>query len=56
MKPMLDPKRDLKGATSEKLARTILKPLWRQLARAEAVFGYEIPVQNLGPVMKRPVA
>ena len=53
MKPMLDPKHDLKGATPEKLARAILKPLRRQLARAEAVFGYELPVQNLGPVMKK---
>ena len=56
MKPMLDPKHDLKGATPEKLARAILKPLRRQLARAEAVFGYGIPVQNLGPIMDRPVA
>ena len=27
MKPMLDPKRDLKGATPEKLARALLRPL-----------------------------
>ena len=46
MKPMLDPTRDLKGATPEKLAREILKPLRRQRARVEAVIGYEVPVQK----------
>ena len=27
MRPMLDPERDLKGATPEKLARALLRPL-----------------------------
>lgn len=47
MKPMIDPKRDLKGATPEKLARALLKPLRRPRARAEAVFGYGVPVQKV---------
>ncbi len=46
MKPMLDPKRDLEGATPEKLARALLKPLRRPSARAKTVFGYEVPVQK----------
>ena len=48
MKPMLDPKRDLKGATPKTLARALLKPLRRPSARAETVFGYQIPVEK-GP-------
>ena len=47
MKPMLDPKRDLKGATPETLARALLKPLSRPGARTEAVFGYEVPVPEV---------
>ena len=30
--PMLDPERDLKGATPEKLARALLRPIRRPLA------------------------
>ena len=47
MKPMLDPKRDLKGATPETLAHALLKPLRRPSARTEPVFGYEIPVEQV---------
>ena len=43
MKPMLDPKRDLKGATPETLARALMKPL-RPRARAETILSYEVPV------------
>ena len=45
---MLDPKRDLKGATPETLAQALLKPLRRPRARAETVFGYQVPVEK-GP-------
>ena len=47
MKPMLDPKRDLKGATPETLARALLKPLRRPRTRTETVFGYEVPVPEV---------
>ena len=46
MKPMLDPKRDLKGATPETLARALLKPLRRPRPGAEPVFGYQLPVEQ----------
>ena len=46
MRPMLDPKRDLKGATPETLARALLKPLRRPRARAETVLSYKVPVQK----------
>ena len=44
MKPMLDPKRDLKGATPEKLARALLRrvvPL-RPGTRSKAVVRNEV--------------
>ena len=50
MKPMLDPKRDLKGATPETLARALFRrvtPLRRPRPAGEAVFGYEVPVQQV---------
>ena len=46
MKPMLDPKRDLKGATPETLARALLKPLRRPRTRTETVLSYKAPVQE----------
>ena len=49
MKPMLDPTRDLKGATPETLARALLKPLRRPRARAEPVVGYQLPVEQVPP-------
>ena len=55
MKPMVDPKRDLAGATPEKLARALLRPL-RTLgdgsgprARVETVVGNERPVEKVLP-------
>ena len=47
MKPMLDPTRDLKGATPETLARALFRPLRRPRARTEAVFGYQLPVEQV---------
>ena len=46
MKPMLDPKRDLAGATPEKLARALLRPL-RLRPRAKAVVCDKIPVEKV---------
>ena len=46
MKPMLDPKRDLVGATPETLARALLRPL-RLAHRAKAVVGDEVPVEEV---------
>ncbi len=50
MKPMLDPKRDLKGATPETLARALFRrvtPLRRPRPTGEAVVGYELPVEQV---------
>ena len=47
MKPMIDPKRDLKGATPETLPRALLKPLRRPRARTETVLSYKIPIQKV---------
>ena len=44
-KAMLDPARDLKGATPESLARALFRPL-RPRARAEAVVHDEVPVEQ----------
>ena len=44
-KPMLDPKRDLAGATPLTLARALLRPL-RPRRRAEAVGSDEAPVEK----------
>ena len=51
MKPMLDPKRDLKGATHEKLARALLRPLGPRTPRArrKAVVGREGAVEQAAP-------
>ncbi len=46
MKPMLDQKRDLKGATPETLARALLKPLRGPRSRTETVVGYQLPVEQ----------
>ena len=46
MKPMLDPKRDLKGATPEKLARALLRPLGPR-PRAKAVVSGQVAVQKV---------
>ena len=55
MKPMIDRQRDLVGATPEKLARALLRPL-RTLgggsgprARVETVVGNERPVEKVAP-------
>ena len=45
MKPMLDPKRDLVGATPEKLARALLRPSGMR-PRAKAVVRDKIPVDG----------
>ena len=50
MKPMLDPNRDLKGATPETLARALFRrvtPLRRPRPAGKSVFGYEVPVQEV---------
>ena len=46
MKPMLNPKRDLNGATPEKLARALLRPL-RPRPRTKAVVCNQVPVQEV---------
>lgn len=46
MKAMIDPKRDLKGATPEKLARALLRPL-RPRSGAQAVVGNKVTVQKV---------
>ena len=46
MKPMLDPQRDLKGATPEKLARALLRPLRPRPAR-KSVVRDQVPVQKV---------
>ena len=45
MKPMLDPKRDLVGATPETLARALFRPL--RPHRAKAVVRDEIPIEEV---------
>lgn len=45
MNPMLDPKRDLAGATPERLARALLRPL--PLAVQEPVVGDEAAVEDV---------
>ena len=50
MKPILDPKRDLKGATLETLARALLKPLKsssRARLRAETVVSNRVTVKKV---------
>ena len=48
MKPVLDPARDLAGATPETLARALLRPLGPRPAR-EPVVGDEVPVEEVAP-------
>ena len=45
MKPMLDPKRDLAGATPETLARALARPLLAR-RRAKAVARDEVTVEE----------
>lgn len=63
MRPMLDPRRDLKGATREKLARALLRnrnlhpgpdgrPVARDQAPAEPV-PVDQPGNRLSPARKR---
>ena len=47
MKPMLDPKRDLVGATPETLARALLRPLQPRPHRTEPVVRDEVPVEEV---------
>ena len=50
MKPMLDPKRDLKGATPETLARALFRrvtPLRRPRPGTEPVLSHEVPVEQI---------
>ena len=44
--PKLDPKRDLKGATPETLARALFRPL-RPRPGAETVLSHEVPVEQI---------
>ena len=46
MKPMLDPERDLRGATPEKLARALLRPLRPRPARKSVVLD-QVAVQKV---------
>ena len=46
MKPILDPKRDLKGATPETLARALFRQL-RPRAGTETVLSDEVPVEQI---------
>ena len=51
MKPMLDPKRDLAGATPETLARALfrrIKPL-RPSRRGKPVVGNKVAVEKVAP-------
>ena len=51
MKPMLDPQRDLKGATPETLARALFRrvvPLRPRAAR-KAVVGDQVAVKQVAP-------
>ena len=64
MKPVIDPKRDLKGATPEKLARALLKqPDLGPRSAGKAIVGNKVAVEkvaadkprNRGPhLRKRP--
>ena len=47
MRPMLDPKRDLAGATPETLARALLRPLRRPRPTREPVVGDEVAVEKV---------
>lgn len=49
MKPMIDPKRDLEGATPETLAHALLRPVDRSVSRArvEAVVRVEVVVEQV---------
>ena len=48
MKPVLNPKRDLKGTTPDKLARALLRPVKsRAHLRAETVVGNKVSVQKV---------
>lgn len=49
MKPVLDPKRDLVGATPETLARALLRPSASPRARRKPVRGDEVPVEEVAP-------
>ena len=46
MQPMLDPKRDLAGATPETLARALLRPTRPRAAR-QPVVRDEVPVEEV---------
>ena len=45
MRPMLDPRTDLKGATPEKLARALLRPLLPRPG-SKAVVGNQVAVEK----------
>ncbi len=47
VKPMLDPKRDLAGATPETLARALLRPLLGPRPGAKAVVSGQVPVEKV---------
>ena len=48
--PVLDPKRDLKGATPEKLARALLRqPHLAPRPRRKPVVGDQVPVEEVAP-------
>ena len=45
MKPMIDPEKDLKGATPETLARALLRPR----SRIKPVVGDKVSVEKVAP-------
>ena len=47
MRPMLDPARDLAGATPEKLARALLRNRLRPSAGGKPVVGDEVAVEKV---------
>ena len=49
MRPVLDPARDLAGATPETLARALLRPSARPRPGRKAVRSDEVPVEEVPP-------
>ena len=47
MQPMLDPKRDLAGATPEALARALFRPLRRPRAARQPVVRDQVAVEEI---------
>lgn len=47
MRPMLDPERDLAGATPETLARALLRPLRRPRPGGESIVSDQVAVEKV---------